>query len=183
MENGVFLAKESLSAENVARVFGERYSVVPPILPDSISFSDANYHAFPSVYFDSSGTKPPGTKTPLWWNMPTFRSGRIDRFEAGAPPRTFVSIVITTTARTGPPDTVGPELVEKVFGSPTSLEHGSPTMPPIHGRYVPEPQTHPSGNKWMVYEFRTGKVDGTIRFRTLGDGAVAEIQARYAVAK
>lgn len=165
LDRGEFLLPDSLTNEKVAELIGAKHTIRPS----------------PQDSIDS--------KT-IWWDerpgvtqlrpTPTFMRGSINYSEANRLRRPVVDIGLTTCVRLVPTCSIGPEVIEKVFGVANSFREGFPPTPPLHGaHYVPEPTTHALGNKWMIYRFKTPGSEGRIQFRTLGDGAVSDIQAIY----
>jgi hypothetical protein len=131
------------------------------------------------IYFDDGGNvyiDEKGNVTPLGCNRPCLRSGTI-LFEAGPGRRGKSSISIIAAGQIQSNGTFNVDLVLEVFGLPSSVSEGVPSVPPPHGtEYVATPSTSQLGDRWLSYD---AELDGNlqqVKFRTLGDGTVIEIQ-------
>lgn len=165
LNRGDFLLRDSLTGDKVAELVGAELTVYPSP-QDSVESKTIWWDARPTV----TQLRP----------TPTFMRGSINYSEANLLKRPVVSIALTTCVRSASACSISPEMIEKVFGKPNSFREGFPPAPPLHGvPYVPEPTTHAFGNKWMIYTFKSTGSEGRIQFRTLGDGAVLDIQAIY----
>jgi hypothetical protein len=133
-----------------------------------------------TIYFDDGGNvyvDEKGNLTPLGRNRPCLRSGTI-LFEAGGPSRRArASISIITAGQIPSNSTFNANLVLEVFGHPGSVTEGVPSVPPPHGReYVATLPTSELGNRWFAYDTELDGHLQRVKFRTLGDGTVIEIQ-------
>ena len=165
LDRGEFLLRDSLTGEKVAELVGAKLTAYPSP-QDTVESKTIWWDERPAV----TQLRP----------TPTFMRGSINYSEANQLRKPVVRIALTTCVRSVPTCSIVPEMIEKVFGAPNSFREGFPPTPPLHGApYVPEPTTHPLGNKWMLYTFKSAGSEGRIQFRTLGDGAVLDIQAIY----
>jgi hypothetical protein len=132
------------------------------------------------IYFDDGGNvyiDEKGNLTPLGRNRPCLRSGTI-LFEAGGSSRRAkASMSIITAGQIPSTGTFNANLVLEVFGLPSSVTEGGPSVPPPHGReYVATLPTNELGNRWLAYDTELDGYLQRVKFRTLGDGTVIEIQ-------
>lgn len=170
LKNGALLDNAFYSAPSLNNFLGVGYR-----------FTQADDRAAQKIiYFDDGGNvyiDEKGSLTPLGRNRPCLRSGTI-LFDAGdSSVRSKVSISIITAGKIPSNSTFNADLVIEVFGHPSSITEGVPSVPPPHGtEYVTTLPTSEFGNRWLVYDTH---LDGHLqraKFRTLADGTVIEIQ-------
>ena len=68
-------------------------------------------------------------------------------------------------------------LVRQVLGASAATSEAVPSAPPAHGQaYRPTLQGYPAGNLWLSYQTKANGTLQRMRFRTLGDSTITEIQ-------
>jgi hypothetical protein len=132
------------------------------------------------IYFDDGGNvyvDEQGKLTQLGRNRPCLRRGTI-LFDAGdSRRRAKASISMFAIGRIGSPSTFGADLVREVFGVPNSITEGVPSVPASHGgEYVATERKDELGNRWLNYQAETDGHLQRVKFRTLDDATVIEIQ-------
>jgi hypothetical protein len=132
------------------------------------------------IYFDDGGNvyfDEKGNLTPLGRNRPCLRSGTI-LFDRGGPNRrSKAGISIITAGQIPSTSNFNADLVLEVFGHPSSITEGVPSVPAPHGReYAATLPTSDLGNRWLAYETQLHGHLQKAKFRTLADGTVIEIQ-------
>ena len=164
------LNKEFYDEESLKSFFGERYTFR----------ANASQKGQVEFFFNDLGNlyvSENGSLTDLGRHRPCFQGGAIF-FDADDKARkTSASVAITTSARITDSSSFYADLVEEIFGAPSSVRIGYPSAPPLHGRpYISEKSTHKFGNSWIRYNDNQTDSVSNIDFRTLGDGVVVEIQ-------
>lgn len=170
LARGELLKDSFYTSSSLQQFFGPgyRFTVAPDLGgAKTIYFDDGD-----NVYVDEHGAL-----TAMGLHRPCLRRGTIlfERAVAGRMAKASIAI-----------DAMGPgvaasafdaELVRQVLGAPEATSEAVPGAPPAHGQaYRPTRQVHPAGKLWLSYQTKANGILQRMRFRTLGDGTVTEIQ-------
>ncbi|MTW03885.1 hypothetical protein [Pseudoduganella ginsengisoli] len=172
LEQNRLLARQFYSPDQWAGLLGPHYTFRPQPAAGEAGAVAWNFDELGNVYVDEAGHA-----TRLGRQRPLLTYGSLGGTLAGAGRRGHISFAAVTAARTADNATFFADTVVGLLGSPSEVRSGGPSFPPMHGRpYVPEPEVHSLANRWLTWQLDDARHTKFIRIRTLGDGAVAELQ-------
>ncbi len=170
LARGELLKDSFYSTASLQRFFGPgyRFTVAPGVgIAKTIYFDDGD-----DVYVDEHGAP-----TAMGLHRPCLQRGTILFEGAAAGGKAKASIAIEAMGLAAPGSAFGSDLVQQVLGAPTATVEGVPSAPPAHGQaYRPTPQVSALGHRWLSYQTKANGMLQRMRFRTLGDATIAEIQ-------
>ena len=167
---GELLKDSFYSTASLQQFFGPgyRFTVAPGVSgAKTIYFDDGD-----DFYVDEHGAP-----TAMGLHRPCLQRGTILFESAAAGGKAKASIAIEAMGLAAPGCAFGADLVQQVLGAPAATSEGVPSAPPAHGQaYRPTLRVSALGNRWFSYKTEANGMLQRMRFRTLGDATIAEIQ-------
>lgn len=147
---------------------GYRFTVAPDLAgAKTIYFDDGD-----NIYVDEHGAP-----TAMGLHRPSLRRGTLLFENAVAGRKAKASIAIETMGPAAAASAFDAGLVRQVLGAPAATSEALPSAPPAHGQaYRPTRQAQLAGNLWLSYQTEANGILQRMRFRTLADATITEIQ-------
>jgi hypothetical protein len=170
VEHDTFLNNDFYTLENLHDFFGEPYTIKPLLIPKELNIRVLSFDSAPSADDDQSKVASGQRKV-----LPVFNNGKIYLTDLSGNQVTAHFVIVVNVA-TVKPDLLDANLIQQVFGKPTSV---TSAKPPASKDDKPEQEvkaTSPLGNSYLNYQTEQGDIFRNILFKTAGDGAVIEVQ-------
>ena len=170
VERGAYLNNDFYTPENLHDFFGDPYTFKPLIIPSELNIRVFSFDSVASPTVDQSKVTSIQRKV-----LPVFSGGKIYLTDLIGN-QVIAHFVIEVNVAIAKPDFLNADLVQQVFGAPTSVTSVKSAASKDDQTTQEIDTSSPVGNRWLNYQTEKGDIFKNILFKSAADGAVTEMQ-------